>query len=119
MLSICAALAVPACGGPPPGPGEPPPSAAVSVPARTGSTVRTESVLLITVDTLRADAPGYAGGPPGVTPAIDRLAAAGRRFHRAHAHAVLTLPAHASILTGLYPYQHGVHDCGTSQVTSS
>lgn len=111
-LAACAALALAACGGPPAEPGEAAPAAATVPASRSGDAPRAESVLLITVDTLRADAPGYAGGPPGVTPAIDRLAAGGRRFHRAHAHAVLTLPAHASILTGLYPYQHGVRDNG-------
>ena len=64
------------------------------------------NVLLITVDTLRADALGVDGGPAR-TPNIDALAAAGIRFSFAHAQAVVTLPSHASILTGLYPFQHG------------
>src|SRR5207244_945086 len=68
-----------------------------------------QNVLLITIDTLRADALGcYGGRTP--TPAIDALAAAGVRFAFAHAHAVLTRPSHASILTGTYPYEHGVRD---------
>jgi arylsulfatase A-like enzyme/Tfp pilus assembly protein PilF len=67
------------------------------------------NVLLVTVDTLRADALGCDGGPAR-TPAIDRLAADGLRFSFAHAHAVLTLPSHASILTGTYPFQHGIRD---------
>jgi arylsulfatase A-like enzyme/Tfp pilus assembly protein PilF len=68
-----------------------------------------ENVLLITIDTLRADAVGAYGGLAR-TPNLDRLAAVGLRFRSAHAHAVTTLPAHASILTGLYPTQHGIHD---------
>ena len=44
------------------------------------------------------------------TPVLDRLAAAGRVFDDAHAHNVVTLPSHTNILTGLYPYQHGVRD---------
>ena len=44
------------------------------------------------------------------TPAIDRLAADGVLFERAYSHAPQTLPAHASILTGRLPYQHGVRD---------
>ena len=68
-----------------------------------------QNVLLITIDTLRADALGSYGGP-AITPALDRLAAEGVRFDFAHAHAVLTLPSHASILTGQYPFQHGVRD---------
>src|SRR5712691_7007611 len=68
-----------------------------------------QNVLLITIDTLRADALGSYGGP-AATPALDRLAASGVRFDFAHAHAVLTLPSHASILTGTYPFQHGLRD---------
>jgi len=78
--------------------------------AEQASAAWAENVVVITVDTLRADAVGFAGGPPGVTPALDRLAAGGLVFPRAHAHAVLTLPSHASILSGLYPHQHGVRD---------
>ncbi len=68
-----------------------------------------QNVLLVTIDTLRADALGSYGGR-AATPALDRLAAGGVRFDFAHAHAVLTLPSHASILTGTYPYQHGIRD---------
>src|SRR5262245_10338380 len=68
-----------------------------------------QNVLLVTIDTLRADALGAYGGLAS-TPALDRLAAEGVRFDFAHAHAVLTLPSHASILTGVYPYQHGIRD---------
>jgi arylsulfatase A-like enzyme/Flp pilus assembly protein TadD len=68
-----------------------------------------QNVLLVTIDTLRADALGCYGGP-AATPALDRLAAGGVRFAFAHAHAVTTLPSHASILTGRYPFQHGIRD---------
>jgi arylsulfatase A-like enzyme/tetratricopeptide (TPR) repeat protein len=68
-----------------------------------------QNVLLITIDTLRADALGSYGGPAS-TPALDRLASEGVRFDFAHAHAVLTLPSHASILTGEYPVTHGVRE---------
>ena len=71
---------------------------------------RPPDVLLITIDTLRADALGFAGNEAVATPVLDRLAAAGRVFRRAQAHNVVTLPSHANILTGLYPYQHGVRD---------
>jgi len=67
-------------------------------------------IVLITIDTLRADAPGFAGNPRSQTPVLDRLAAQGRVFTNAHAHNVVTLPSHTNILTGLYPYQHGVRD---------
>ena len=68
-----------------------------------------QNVLLVTIDTLRADALGCYGGP-AATPALDRLAAGGVRFDFAHAHAVTTLASHASILTGTYPFQHGIRD---------
>ncbi len=67
------------------------------------------NVLLITIDTLRGDALGCDGGPAR-TPNIDALAAGGLRFSFAHAQAVVTLPSHASILTGLYPFQHGYRE---------
>jgi arylsulfatase A-like enzyme/Tfp pilus assembly protein PilF len=67
-------------------------------------------VLLITVDTLRADALGAYGNPRRATPWMDRLAASGVRFDDAHAHNVVTLPSHATILSGLHPHEHGVRD---------
>lgn len=67
-------------------------------------------VVLITIDTLRADAPGFAGNKRSQTPVLDRLASQGRVFTNAHAHNVVTLPSHTNILTGLYPFQHGVRD---------
>jgi arylsulfatase A-like enzyme/Flp pilus assembly protein TadD len=67
------------------------------------------NVLLVTIDTLRADVVGAYGGR-ALTPNLDRLAAQGARFEFAHAHAVVTLPSHASILTGRYPYEHGIRD---------
>jgi arylsulfatase A-like enzyme/Flp pilus assembly protein TadD len=71
------------------------------------------SVLLVTLDTLRADRLGAWGGPAGLTPALDRLAARGVVFEEALASAPLTLPSHATLLTGLEPPRHGVHDNGT------
>jgi arylsulfatase A-like enzyme/Tfp pilus assembly protein PilF len=70
---------------------------------------RDRNILLVTIDTLRADALGCDGGPAR-TPNIDALAASGVRFTFAHAHSVVTLPSHASILTGEYPFEHGVRD---------
>ncbi|HTT26012.1 MAG TPA: sulfatase-like hydrolase/transferase, partial [Thermoplasmata archaeon] len=68
------------------------------------------NVLLVTVDTLRADALGAYGNRDALTPWIDRLAASGVRFDDAHAHNVVTLPSHANILSGRYPFDHGVRD---------
>ena len=70
------------------------------------------NVLLVTIDTLRADHLGCYGFGLANTPAIDRLAAEGVRCTDATAVAPITLPAHASILTGLYPPAHGVRDNG-------
>lgn len=66
--------------------------------------------MLITIDTLRADALGFAGNASAETPHLDRLAASGWVFERAHAHSVMTLPSHANLLTGQLPYEHGVRD---------
>ncbi len=68
-----------------------------------------QNVLIVTIDTLRGDTLSSYGGSAR-TPNLDALAAAGIRFTFAHAHAVVTLPSHASILTGRYPFEHGVRD---------
>ncbi|HKC13399.1 MAG TPA: sulfatase-like hydrolase/transferase [Vicinamibacteria bacterium] len=68
------------------------------------------SVLLITIDTLRADALGCYGRKGAETPWIDRLSEGGVRFEEAHAHNVVTLPSHANLLSGRYPLEHGVRD---------
>jgi arylsulfatase A-like enzyme/Flp pilus assembly protein TadD len=67
-------------------------------------------VILVTIDTLRADAVGFGGNSRGTTPNLDRFAAEGRVFQKAHAHNVITLPSHANILTGLLPYEHGIRE---------
>jgi tetratricopeptide (TPR) repeat protein len=67
-------------------------------------------VLLVTVDTLRADAVGAFGNARASTPWVDRLADGGIRFTRAYAHNVVTLPSHSNILSGRYPFEHGVRD---------
>ncbi|HEX7155124.1 MAG TPA: sulfatase-like hydrolase/transferase [Thermoanaerobaculia bacterium] len=71
---------------------------------------RPTDVILITIDTLRADALGFTGNTRVRTPFLDSLAARGTVFTKAHAHNVVTLPSHANILTGLYPWQHGIRD---------
>jgi len=83
-----------------------------AVPAKSPKPAKPQrpEIVLITIDTLRADALGFAGNRRAQTPVLDRLAASGRVFPDAHAHNVATLPSHANILTGLYPYQHGVRD---------
>ncbi len=67
-------------------------------------------VLLVTIDTLRADHVGCYGDARAATPVLDGLARRGVRFDEAIAQVPLTLPSHASILTGVTPLVHGVRD---------
>ena len=76
-------------------------------PPRDSAPATRPDIVLITVDTLRADRVGR-----GLTPAIDGLAARGVRFTNARATAPLTLPSHVSIMTGLLPPAHGVRENG-------
>lgn len=71
-------------------------------------------VLLLTLDTTRADALGVYGGSGTRTPVLDGLAGRGTRWTRAVTPSPLTLPAHTSLLTGLLPPEHGVRDNGTA-----
>ena len=73
---------------------------------------RARNVLVITVDTLRADHLPPYGYQKVATPAISRLAQEGIRFESAFTPAPLTLPAHSSAFTGLQPFRHGVRDNG-------
>jgi arylsulfatase A-like enzyme/Tfp pilus assembly protein PilF len=70
------------------------------------------NIVLITLDTCRADRLGCYGFGLAATPAVDRLAAEGVRCADAVTSAPITLPAHASIFTGLLPPAHGVRDNG-------
>ena len=69
-------------------------------------------VLLVTLDTTRADRLGCYGHPTAATPTLDGLARGGVLFENAATVAPLTAPAHASILTGLYPPRHGLRANG-------
>src|SRR5256885_8687384 len=66
------------------------------------------NLLLMPVDTLRADHVGAYGSTAGTPPALDALAAAGVRFDQVQTAVPLTGPSHATILTGQYPPAHGV-----------
>ncbi len=70
------------------------------------------NVLLVTLDTTRADHIGVYGSDEIDTPVIDGLAARGVTFMRAYASTPLTLPSHTSLLTGTHPPYHGVRDNG-------
>jgi choline-sulfatase len=70
------------------------------------------NVVVITIDTLRADHVGAYGYGHARTPALDRLAREGVRYERAYATAPITLPSHASLMTGRYPPGHGARHNG-------
>lgn len=81
---------------------------ALSCPA--ASADERPNVLLITLDTLRADHLACYGYEKIRTPHLDRLAADGIRFEKAYTPVPLTLPAHAALFTGKYPMATGIHD---------
>ena len=90
---LAALLSLAACGAP-----------------RTVATCRDCSVLLVSIDTLRADRLPAYGYSAGRTPHLDALARRGVVFEDVYSHCPLTLPAHASLFTGLLPPRHGVRD---------
>jgi arylsulfatase A-like enzyme/cytochrome c-type biogenesis protein CcmH/NrfG len=89
---LAAAVLAAACGGPATGP------------------FREAPVVFVSIDTLRADRLGGYGYAKGRTPNLDALAREGIVFDSAWSHCPMTLPAHASMLTGLLPPRHGVRD---------
>jgi len=88
--------------------------AACSSQTPRAKTLAPPNVLLVTIDTFRADRVGT-----GIAPAIDRLAAAGVRFTSARSAVPLTLPSHATIHTGLLPPLHGVRENGIDVLGAS
>ncbi|PYY13302.1 MAG: hypothetical protein DMG61_13775, partial [Acidobacteria bacterium] len=72
--------------------------------------IRHPNILLITIDTLRADHTGVYGSASVETPTLDALASDSVVFERAISQVPLTLPSHASLLTGMYPFADGVQD---------
>ena len=88
--------------------------AAVSLPSRLAAAVPPRrvapNVILITIDTVRADHLGCYGATDMKTPTLDALAGDGVVFERAISQVPLTWPSHAAILTGTYPFQNGVQD---------
>lgn len=77
------------------------------------------NVLIITLDTTRADHIGIYGYKPAQTPNIDAVARKGVRFENAYTPVPLTLPAHCSIFTGAIPPQHGVRNNGKYRLNDS
>ncbi|MCG3126223.1 MAG: Beta-barrel assembly-enhancing protease [Phycisphaerae bacterium] len=81
-------------------------------PAGSGSSSQPLNVLLISIDTTRADHLGCYGNRQVRTPAIDRLASEGVLFEQCISPAPLTLPSHATMLTGRLPFVHGARNNG-------
>ena len=81
-----------------------------SQPATTPAPEIARNVILVTIDTLRADRLGVYGATNVATPNIDRLAREGAFARHATAHVPLTRPSHVSMFTGLYPAEHGIRD---------
>ncbi|MBA3885154.1 MAG: sulfatase-like hydrolase/transferase [Acidobacteria bacterium] len=100
IACVIALLSVAACGNPARGPA---PEAPSGTPRH---------LVIITIDTMRADRLGAYGYAQARTPAMDELARTGVRFERAFAPTPITLPSHASLMTGLYPPGHGARHNG-------
>ena len=96
LLAIVSVLGLSwGCGSPPQAP--PAPQAA-------------RNLMIVTIDTLRADRVGAYGNTTVATPNLDRLAREGAMATYASAHVPLTRPSHTSLFTGLYPAEHGIRD---------
>jgi len=92
---------------------------APAAPDPAPSAPRPPSLVLVTLDTTRADHIGSYGHTTAHTPAIDGLAAQGWRFEHAYTAVPLTTPSHATILSGLYPSRHGIHTNGDAVLSDS
>ena len=82
-----------------------------------GSAAKGTNLLLITLDTTRADRLGAYGYQGGSTPILDSLALSGVTFEEAYTPAPMTLPAHATMLTGLLPPEHGARVNGVHKLS--
>jgi len=76
------------------------------------------NLLLITLDTTRADRIGCYGYQPAVTPVLDQIAARGVLFENAYTACPVTLPSHSTMFSGLTPREHGVHHNGIGKLDS-
>ncbi len=119
--AIGALLVVPAlwlvgCGGSdagkPPSPGHqddpPEPTSAPTFSVPESAALDRPNVLIITIDTIRADHLGFHGYQRPTSPRLDRLSAESVVFERAYSPIATTLPSHTSMFTGVYPHEHGV-----------
>ena len=110
LLLVFALMPVPGASGPGPGEPDPPPVPATPEAGQ-------PDVVLVTIDTLRADRLGAYGRSPSITPEMDRVAAEGVVFSRALAASPWTVPSVASILTGLPAARHGAGMASGSGLT--
>ena len=101
---VCAAAAIAGCG---------------SAPRQQTSTSPPKRIVLVTIDTWRSDALGASGSDRVKTPNLDAFARGGWYFPKAWSSATLTTPSHATLLTGLEPYRHGVRDNHGFRLSSS
>jgi len=90
--------------------GEPPRKPAVAPAAPAGVAPPRPNLVLVTMDTTRADHLGCYGYERPTTPQLDRLAAESLLFENCQSTVTITTPSHASILTATYPFEHGVAD---------
>src|SRR5712691_4838468 len=86
----------------------------LSLTALPAAAVERPNVVLVTLDTTRADRMGFLGSARGLTPALDALARQGTVFEKAFAQAPITTVSHATILSGTYPQFHRVNDFGVA-----
>ena len=84
----------------------------VLLPALAAAATDQPNVILITLDTVRADRMGFLGSKLGLTPHLDALAAQSVVFEHAYSQAPITPVSHATILTGTYPQYHGIRNFG-------
>jgi len=81
-------------------------------PALAAAATDRPNVILITLDTVRADRMGFLGSKLGLTPQLDALASQGVVFEHAYSQAPITPVSHATILTGTFPQYHGIRNFG-------
>ncbi|MEQ8767247.1 MAG: sulfatase [Planctomycetota bacterium] len=79
----------------------------------TPDSIRRPTILLVTLDTLRRDRLGAYGSEAGLTPNLDQFASEAVTYERHYVPAPITLPSHASMLTGLEPFHHGIRRNGS------
>ena len=84
----------------------------VLFPALAAAATDKPNVILITLDTVRADRMGFLGSKHGLTPQLDALASQSVVFEHAYSQAPITPVSHATILTGAYPQYHGIRNFG-------